>query len=134
LSPSMYFTYAEQNRTFQAFGVWFAGSTSVTGLAEPEQVRSLLVSGGTLQALGVHPKLGRWLSQADQKPGAPQTVMLGYGYWQRRFGGDPSVIGRKITVGSLLREIVGVMPEGFRIAAANPELIVPLGFNRSQAI
>src|SRR4029453_9163678 len=57
LSPSMYFTYAEQNRTFQAFGVLFAGSTSVTGLAEPEQVRSLLVSDGTLQALGVHPKL-----------------------------------------------------------------------------
>ena len=52
LSPSMYFTYAEHNRTFQHIGVWFAGSATVTGIAEPEQVRRLLVSDGTLQALG----------------------------------------------------------------------------------
>jgi putative ABC transport system permease protein len=131
-SPSMYFTYAEQNRTFQHIGVWFAGSATVTGIAEPEELRSVLVSDGTLQALGVQPMLGRFLSQADQVPGAPQTVMLGYGYWLRRFGGDRSVIGRGITVGSSPREIVGVMPEGFRIVNVEPELIAPIGFNRSR--
>ncbi len=55
LSPSMYFTYSEQNRTFQALGVWIPGAASVTGLAEPEQVRAVFVSDGTLQALGVQP-------------------------------------------------------------------------------
>jgi len=65
LSPSMYVTYSEQNRTFQALGVWIPGTASVTGLAEPEQVRTVGVSDGTLQALGVQPELGRWLGAAD---------------------------------------------------------------------
>jgi predicted permease len=133
LSASMFFTYAEHNRTFQQIGVWFAGATTVTGVAEPEQVRTLLVSDGTLQALGVQPMLGRWLSQADQVPGAARTAMIGYGYWQRRFGGDRSVIGRGITVESLPREIVGVMPKGFQVADVDPDLIVPLAFDRSRA-
>jgi predicted permease len=134
LSPSMYFTYAEQNQTFQALGVWIAGTASVTGLAEPEQVRTVFVSDGTLQALSVQPTLGRWLGQADQMPGAPETVMLGYGYWQRRFGGDRSVIGRGIRVESRPQEIVGVMPQGFRLVNADAELILPVRFDRSKLI
>jgi predicted permease len=96
-------------------------------------VRTLLVSDGTLQALAVQPLLGRWLSQADQLPGAARAVMIGYGYWQRRFGGDTSVIGRGITVESQPREIVGVMPEGFQVMNLDPDLIVPLAFDRSRA-
>ena len=60
--------------------------------------------------------------------------MLSYGYWQRRFGGDRSVIGRNITVDSRPREIVGVMPQGFRLVNADFDLIVPLAFDRSKLI
>ncbi len=134
LSDSMYFTYAEQNRTFQSLGVWAAGSDTVTGLAEPERVSAVYVSDGALQALDVAPVLGRWLSREDQMPRGRATVMLGYGYWQRRFGGDRSVIGRNIMVDSLAREIVGVMPRGFQFVDAAADLIVPLAFDRSQAI
>jgi predicted permease len=134
LSPSMYFTYAEQNRTFQALGVWIAGTASVTGVAEPEQVRAVVVSDGTLQALGVQPAMGRWLNQTDQMLGAPETVMIGYGYWQRRFGGDRSVIGHGIRVESRPREIVGVMPPGFRFLNADADLILPVRFDRSKLI
>ena len=132
LSPSMYFTFAEQNRSFQAFGVWAPGTASVTGLAEPEQVRTVYVSDGALQAIGVQPTLGRWLSRADQLPGGPQTVLLNYGYWQRRLGGDRSVAGRKITVDGRSREIVGVMPQGFRFVNQDFDLIMPLSFDRSK--
>src|SRR5437867_2652674 len=132
LSASMYFTYAEQNRTLQALGVWDTDTANVTGLVEPEQVRAVYVSDGALQALGVPPILGRWLSGPDQKPGGPATVMLSYGYWQRRFGGDRSVIGRKITVDLRPREIVGVMPKPFRFVNADSDLIVPLAFDRSK--
>ena len=59
LSPSMYFTYAEQSRTFQSLGVWVTGTANVTGLAEPEQVRTVDVSDGVLQALGAPPEVGR---------------------------------------------------------------------------
>jgi predicted permease len=97
-------------------------------------VRTMFVSDGTLQALGVQPLLGRWLSKVDQTPGGPETVMLGYGYWQRRFGGDQSVIGRGIRVESRPREIVGVMPKGFKIADTDVELILPVRFDRNKLI
>jgi predicted permease len=134
LSPSMYFTYAEHNRTFQSLGVWTTGSANVTGLAEPEQVRTVVVSDGVLQALQVPPAAGRWLSAADQIPRSRETVMLSYGYWQRRFGGDRSAIGRNIMVDSRPREIVGVMPQGFRLVNEEFDLMGPAAFDRGKLI
>jgi predicted permease len=134
LSASMYFTYAGESRTFDAIGVWGAGAMTVTGLADPEQVSTVYVSDGALQALAVPPAIGRWLSRADQTPGGPATVMLSYGYWQRRFGGDPSVIGRNIRVDSKPREIVGVMPQGFRFVNEDFKLIVPTAFDRGKLL
>jgi putative ABC transport system permease protein len=134
LSPSMYFTYAEENRVFEHIGVWIAATGAVTGDAEPEQVRSVLVSDGTLQAFGVRPVQGRWLSGADQTPGGVARVMLTYGYWQRRFGGDRQVVGRRIIIDALPREIVGVMPQGFAIPGAEADVIMPLRFVRSQQV
>jgi len=133
-SASMYVTYSEQNHSFQSIGIWSAGTVSVTGIAEPEQVPGVFVSDGVLEALDMPPAAGRWLTPADQKPGAPATILLGYGYWQRRFAGDPSAIGRKIMVNSRPREIVGVMPRGFRIVNADADLIAPLAIDRSKLI
>jgi predicted permease len=134
LSPSMYFTYAEQNRTFQSLGVWITGTANVTGMAEPEQVRTVAVSDGVLQTLGVPPALGRLFSQVDQVANGPGRVILSYGYWQSRFGGDRAVIGRNITVDSQPREIVGVMPRGFRFVDSDFDLTAPLAFDRGKLI
>ncbi len=143
LSPSMYFTYAEQNRSFQSLGVWFNDTANVTGVAEPEQVRAAVVSDGVLQAFDVSPLFGRWLNARDQTPngsgssmfvGQSTAVMLGYGYWRRRFGADRSVIGRTITVDSRSREIVGVMPRGFKIVNTDCDLIAPMALPRSRLI
>ncbi|HYL61718.1 MAG TPA: ABC transporter permease [Candidatus Methylomirabilis sp.] len=130
LSPSMYFTYSEQNRTFQSLGVWVTDTANVTGLAEPEQVRAVLVSDGVLEALEVPPAVGRWLSAADQVPRGPERVMVSFGYWQTRLGGDRSVVGRNLVVDSRPREIVGVMPQAFRFVDTEFDLIVPLAFDR----
>jgi len=134
LSPSMFFTYSEQNQTFQSLGVWITGTANVTGMAEPEQVRTVSVSDGVLQTLGVPPAAGRWFSQVDQVPNGPASVMLSYGYWQRRFGGNRRVIGRNITVDSQPREIVGVMPQGFRFVDSDFDLTTPLAFDRGKMI
>jgi predicted permease len=134
LSPSMFFTYSEQNRTFQSLGVWVTDTANVTGLAEPEQVRLVGVSDGVLQALDVAPAAGRWLSQTDQVPRGPDRVMLSYGYWQRQFGGDRGVIGRNLTIDSRPREIVGVMPPAFRFVDTDFDVIVPLAFDRGKLI
>jgi len=134
LSPSMYFTYAEHNRTFQSLGVWMTGTANVTGLAEPEQIRTVGVSDGLLQAFSVPPALGRWLLQTDQVPRGPERVMLSYGYWHRRFDGSQTVVGRNLMLDSRPREIVGVMPQGFQFVDADFDVIEPLAFDRGKLI
>ena len=94
------------------------------GCQPPEQVPAVWVSNGVLQALAVPPLLGRWLDAADQVAG-PARIMISYGYWQRRFGGEPSVIGRNLTVSGESAQIVGVMPPGFRVLNSRPDVIWP---------
>jgi predicted permease len=141
LSSTMYLTYREHNETFQEFGVWGAGAANVTGVGEPEEVRTLVVTHGTLPAIGVQPALGRWFSQADDTPGTQETVILSYGYWQRRFGADPGVLGQRITIDSRPRQVIGVMPHRFlELASKNrfqfvnfsPDVILPQRFSGRQ--
>ncbi len=130
LSPSMYFTFAEHNQSFQSLGVWVPSTANVTGIYQPEEAHTVLVSDGILQTFNIPPVVGRWFSQADQDPKGAKTVMLSYGYWQRRFGGDRNVIGRSVQLDSETREIVGVMPRGFRVVDTDFDLLVPLAFDR----
>lgn len=130
-SISMFFTYREENRTFQQFGIWNSSGATITGIAQPEMPRALFVSQGVLEALDVPPLLGRWFSQTDVAPGSPQTVILTYPYWQRRFGGDKSILGRTLTIDSQPHVVIGVMPEKFRFQR-DPELILPQQFERDK--
>ncbi len=132
LSPSDYFTFRDENRTFQQFGIWGGGSVSVTGISAPEQVQRLLVTEGTLNALGVQPILGRWFTATDDSRGSPETALLTYGYWQRRFGGSSSAIGQRILVDGEPKEIIGVMPQSFRFLDEKPDLIFPFRFDRNK--
>ncbi len=129
LSASMYFTFSEHNRAFQSMGVWTTRNANVTGLDKPEEVVTARVSDGVLQTLDVAPVAGRWFSQADQDPRGARTVMLSYGYWQRQFGADRGVIGRTIQVDAQSREIVGVMPRGFRLVDRKFDLLIPLALD-----
>jgi len=134
LSPSMYLTFAQHNRSFEAMGVWVSGSSNVTGLAKPEEVHTTYISDGVLQTFNVPAAAGRWILTADQAPRSRKTVMLSYGYWQRRFGGDAAVIGRTIQVDSETREIVGVMPRGFQVVSQDFDLLIPLCFDPTHQI
>jgi predicted permease len=134
LSASMYLTVAAHNRTFQSVGVWGPGTASITGIARPEQVNTAQISGGVLETLNVPAHAGQWLTAADQDPHALGRVMLSYGYWQRRFGGDPGVVGRTLDVNSQSRVIAGVMPRGFKIVNYDFDLLVPLAFDPTHEI
>src|SRR5208337_2778050 len=131
-SPTMYFTYREENRTFQDFRLWSYDGATITGTGEPEQVQALDVTYGALNALRVQPAMGRWFSQADDTPGAPDTVLLTYGYWQRRFGGNPSIVGQSLIVDSKPHTIIGVMPQNFRFLSSKADVILPEQFDRSK--
>jgi predicted permease len=126
LSPSMLVTYQDEARSFAKIGMWVEGSASVTGSGDPEQVTSIAMMGDVLPALAVPPLLGRWLEAADEVPNTARHVLLSYAYWQRRFGGDPTVVGRTITVDAGSAEVVGVMPQGFRVLDTAADLLLPL--------
>src|SRR5690606_33573981 len=134
LSPSMLVTYREEGRSFESIGLWAQFNGNVTGLAEPEQVRMAAVTGGVLSSFRTPPLLGRWITEADETPASPPVALLGYGYWQRRFGGSPDVIGRTVTINAVVGEIVGVMPEGFRFGDFDADLIWPFEIDRGQLI
>jgi predicted permease len=133
MSPSIYFIDREQNTTFEDIGVYAGDSLNVTGAGEPEHVPGLDVTDGALPILGVAPALGRLFTRKDDSAGSPQTVLLSYGYWQRKFGGASSVIGRSITVDGKPREIIGVLPRGFHfLDQQDAALILPFQWDRSK--
>jgi len=132
VSPTMHFTYREEGQTFREFGLWSNGGVTITGQAEPEQVRSIDVTDGTLQALGVAPAFGRWFTKEDDTPGTPETVMLMPGYWHRRFGGDQSVVGRTLTIDAKPHTVIGVMPDTFQFLDEQADVLLPMRFDRSR--
>jgi putative ABC transport system permease protein len=125
---TMYFTYRDENRTFASIGLWQDASATLTERGEPEQVRALRVTDGTLQALGVQPMRGRWFTEAEHGPVAegPAPVILSHAFWQRRFGGDETAVGAQLSIDSRPAEVVGIMPPDFRFldSTPQPDLIV----------
>ncbi|MDR3700883.1 MAG: ABC transporter permease [Candidatus Sulfopaludibacter sp.] len=131
LAVSLYFTYSEESRVFQDVGMWTPDTASITGLAEPEEVPGLAVTNRFLPVLGVQPALGRRFTPADDDPNSPRTVMLSDDYWKSRFGGDRSIIGRRILIDGDAAEIIGVQPPSFQFLDRKISLLMPLRFNRS---
>ena len=129
LAPRMFASYADNGRSFQEFGLFSLGEATVTGSGSPEHSNTLQVTRGILTALRVQPAVGRWFSPDDHRPGAQDTVILSGGYWQRRFGGDPHVIGRVMTIDSRPRAVIGVMPASFSVRGLSADLILPLRFD-----
>ena len=133
LSPSTYFVLREQGRVFEDIGLYDPVLANVTGVAEPERVHALKMTDGVLPILGVRPILGRTFTPADDSPSGPDVVILGYGYWRRKFGADRSVIGRTITVYGKPEEIIGILPADFRfLDEPDPALILPFKFDRAK--
>ena len=131
-APFLYFTYREDGRTFEDVGMWTRDTTSVTGLAEPEEVQCVLVTDGVLPLLGVKPALGRLFARNDDLSGSPATVVLTAGYWRARLGADPSAIGRSIVLDGRPREIIGVLPDSFRFMDEKPSMFLPLRLDRTK--
>jgi predicted permease len=133
MSAFLYFINREQNKTLEDIGVYNDDSLNVTGIGEPEHVGGLDVTSGTLPILRVKPVLGRVFSRADDSPGTPETVMLSYGYWRRKFSADPAVIGRSITLDGRPRQIIGVLPKDFHFLNYDDvSLVLPFQWDRNK--
>jgi len=132
MAAFMYFTYRDQNTTFQDIGAYNTDSYAVTGMGQPDKVPALDVTDGTLPLLGVKPTLGRLFSRQDDSPSGPQTAILSYGYWQRRFGGSKSVVGNTITIDGTAHQIIGVLPRDFQFLDEKADLYLPMRLDRSK--
>src|SRR5688572_2301683 len=122
-SDRIYLTYVENNQTFQEFGVWSAGTASITGDGAPEQVRTLVVTREVLPALGMQPEIGRWFSTEDGGEAPNTSVLLTHGFWQRRFGGDRRILTQGLTIDARQYQIIGVMPAAFGFGG-EPDVIL----------
>ncbi len=132
MTASLWFTYREETRAFDAIGLWQPGVANVVSPAGPEEVRRVLATHDAFEALGVQPVLGRWFSAQEDAPGAPRVVLLTYGYWQRQHGGDPAVVGRSLTINGDVSEVVGIMPRGFRVVGQDADVVLPARLNREE--
>jgi len=132
-APSNYFIYRDQNHSFQDIGMITNDSVNVTGVAEPEQAPVVRVTDGLLPVLGAAPMMGRGFTREDDKAGTPETAILMYGYWQRKFGGNQGVLGQTVKLDGKQTQIIGVMPQNFHFFdSEDPAMIVPFQFDRNK--
>jgi len=107
--------YRAMAHTLTAVAGWTTAQENLTGAGRPARLTVGRVTANTFDVLGVSPWLGRGFTTEEDRPKGPPVAILGHGLWRARFGGDPSVIGRKIVLDDVPVEVVGVMPRGFRL-------------------
>src|SRR5258706_7959783 len=142
-SAADFIDWREQNQVFDRMAAFRAWPFNLTGDGEPERIVGARVSPDLFPLLGVNASLGRTFLPKEGWPGHDHVVLIGYGLWQRRFGADPALVGKMLTLNGERYEVVGIMPPGFqfpREADLPPgfqfprrsELWMPLAFTPSQ--
>jgi putative ABC transport system permease protein len=126
----------QQASLFQGFASVWSTTAQIGGDGPPEQLKIALVTANFFSLLGVAPKLGRDFLPEEEGPSAPAVAILSYGLWQRRFGSDPSVVGRQLRLDGRSLTVVGVAPAGLRLwlpadasVPTDPQLIAPFPFD-----
>ncbi|HYY99810.1 MAG TPA: ABC transporter permease [Pyrinomonadaceae bacterium] len=115
--PHSYLNFSDlraQNQTFEAMAAYTGTTSALSGEEGPEQITGVIASGDIFRVLRTKPLMGRLLEPEDERPGGSNAVVISHGLWQRRFGGDPRVVGRTIRLDGREREVVGVTPADFR--------------------
>ena len=129
VAPANYIDVAQQNQSFESIAAAQWWEPNLTGRDEPEHLRGLQLTARMFQVLGVSPALGRTFNADEDQPGRERVVVLSNRLWQRRFAGDPQVVGRQITLDGESYTVIGVMPPEFQFApfwATRAELWSPL--------
>jgi putative ABC transport system permease protein len=115
----------QQNNVFDGVAGYTGGRAILSGYGEPESIPAPRATANFFSVLGVEPVIGRTFQTGEDVPGAPRVTVLTYGLWQRRFGGDPGVLGRTVTVNDESYTIVGVLPANFQFALRAADLWLP---------
>ncbi len=134
VSPGHFLALQERSRTFEGVGALAQeiGGFVLTGNGRPERLSGLRVSADLLPILGASPSLGRGFEEADDQYGAPPVVILLHGFWKERFGSDPGLVGREVTLNGVTHTVVGVMGTDFSLPVPGIDLLTPLSFDAAQ--
>ena len=122
-----YKDWKAQSTSFEAFGATRVMTMALTGSGQPEQIPGQMISGNLLHMLATDTVAGRPIGVVDDQPASPAVALLGYGLWQRRFGGAESVMGRTITLDRQTFTVIGVLPQGFELLHQKPDFVVAMG-------
>src|SRR3989442_2609093 len=133
VSRANFLDWKRDTRTFESLAAFRDRSYDLTGSAEPERIDGEWVSASLFPTLGVKPLYGRVFLEEEDRPGAAQVAVLSHRLWQRRFGSDPGIVGKPITLNGQSVTVVGIMPPGFRFPGAEDELWAPLAFDDQMA-
>jgi putative ABC transport system permease protein len=125
VSPPDYRDWVEQQRVFDQIGALRAEPAVLTGSQLPERIETAVVSPSMFELLGVKPTLGRTFSRDEDQPGRNRVAVLSHGLWQRRFGGDSTILGKSIIVDGNPFTVIGVTPRDFRMLDTPSELWMP---------
>jgi predicted permease len=128
LSPANYRDWRAASTAFESMGAYFPIEVNLVGEGDPERLAAASVTSDLLSMLGVPPALGRVFAPADDREGAPGTVVLSHSVWQSRFGGDPGVLGRRLLLDGEPHLVIGVMPPGFHFPSRDIALWRPMPF------
>lgn len=131
-SPPELADFRRECRSCERVGAWSTGTASLAGGDRAERIEAAYVTHDLLPTLGVPPLLGRYIDATEDRPGDQTVIVLSYRVWQRVFGGDPNIIGRKITSDAQPVTVVGVMPEGFDFLG-NQEAWLPQNLDYAKA-
>jgi putative ABC transport system permease protein len=132
-SPANFNDWRAQQSVFSDVGAFRWSTFNLTDVDTPEQLRGNRATASLFRVLGVKPLLGRTFRDDEDAEGAPRVVVLSYGLWQRRFGGDPNIINRQISIDTESHTVVGVMPKEFEFPNASVEMWTPLALSKEDA-
>ena len=125
--------WRDQSQVFEGMAAIADTSFNLTGSGDPERLEGRRVSANMFPLLGVEPQIGRVFTAAEDQPGAQHVVLLSYALWQRRFGGDPGIIGKSLTLNGENHVVVGVMPARFQFPSSDDQAWVPIAFTQEEA-
>jgi predicted permease len=129
VSRGNYLDWVERNEVFEDLGAYMYGfGMGLTGDGPPLQVTTTVATPSLIRLLGVEAAVGRTFTEAEGVPGGDDAVLLSEGFWRRRFGGDPAVLGRVLTLDGSPHRVVGVMPPGFDLPTPETEVWLPMAF------
>jgi len=130
VSPANWMDWQRQSKSFESLAAWTTGAITLSGQGEPDRLKRQLVSAEFFPLLRAQPLLGRTFTSDDDRPNAPDVVVLSHSLWQRRFGSDPAIVGRRIELDATSYEVVGVMPADFHFVDMDVACWSPLALDR----